>query len=94
MDTSISLPKHKTQESTISAGSAYSPTLALKSLLSSNLTQALVALLTSKDEPFITRFIDESGQFWWRVDDPRTGEMRYFDSEDEVRIWLDGNQYR
>ncbi len=55
------------------------------------LKQGLIYLTsdTTQLEPKISRHLDREGTVWWEVYDPYTGKIRWFDSENELRIWLD-----
>lgn len=45
-------------------------------------------------EPEVWQSVDSSGQTWWHVYSPRTGERADLASEDEVCIWLEQSFYR
>lgn len=45
-------------------------------------------------EPKVWQSTDESGQVWWHVYSPRTGERADLISEDEVCIWIEQSFYR
>jgi hypothetical protein len=50
--------------------------------------------LSANEEPQIKQQCDRSGEIFWRVYDPITGESARFNSELEVRFWLDQRYYR
>lgn len=45
-------------------------------------------------EPQIWQSVDNSGQTWWHVYSPRTGERVDLVSEDEVCTWIEQSFYR
>ncbi|NJN21521.1 MAG: hypothetical protein HC812_10515 [Leptolyngbya sp. RL_3_1] len=53
------------------------------------LRQRLAQWLASRSEPQITAITDRAGQIWWRAYNPRTQDLKWLDSEAEVRLWLD-----
>lgn len=58
------------------------------------LYQVLVAVLVSKDEPRIETRVDRQGKTYWYIFDPVTRQTFSFDSEAEVRRWIDRRYYR
>lgn len=65
--------------------------------LASQLSQALKLFFESifnSDEPNIHQSRDRFGNVFWTVYDPITGCKLYFESEAEVRIWLDRRYYQ
>lgn len=55
---------------------------------------ALLNYFAGSQEPRITAKQDEAGQLYYAVYDP-VGRTHYrFDSEQEVRVWLDGRYYQ
>ncbi len=48
---------------------------------------------SSHAEPEIQQTLDGSGQKWWKVYDPMTGQTAYLESESDVRIWLEDRLY-
>lgn len=53
------------------------------------LWRQLIKFLSCEAEPHICSIADVNGQLWWQVYDPRTGRSIWFDSEQELRIWLE-----
>lgn len=47
----------------------------------------------TRSEPQIQKTIDPTGQAWWYVFDPLTGQAAYLESEDEVLVWLEERLY-
>ncbi|MBW4473630.1 MAG: hypothetical protein KME45_25125 [Stenomitos rutilans HA7619-LM2] len=47
----------------------------------------------SPSEPEIQQTLDRTGQTWWKVYDPLTGQTAYLESEAEVHIWLEERLY-
>ncbi|MBC7972550.1 MAG: hypothetical protein H7Z11_20890 [Verrucomicrobia bacterium] len=47
----------------------------------------------SQVEPEIRQTLDQTGQTWWNVYDPRTGQTVFLESEAEVRVWLEARLY-
>jgi hypothetical protein len=45
-------------------------------------------------EPEVWCSVDHTGQSWWHVYSPRTGERVDFASEDEVCLWIEQSFYR
>jgi hypothetical protein len=54
----------------------------------------LVAVWWYSEEPRITQKQDKSGNWIYRVYDPITHQHLIFDSEQEVRIWLEERYYQ
>ncbi|MBD1867415.1 hypothetical protein H6F95_08910 [Cyanobacteria bacterium FACHB-471] len=50
--------------------------------------------MAGNEEPQISQKRDRSGEVFWRVYDPTTGESARFNSELEVRFWLEQRYYR
>ena len=44
-------------------------------------------------EPEVRQTLDQTGQTWWTVYDPLTGQTAYLESEAEVQIWLEERLY-
>lgn len=59
-----------------------------------NIWQSLISALKRANEPQIWQSLDYTGQLWWRVYDPVTGQTAYLESETEVSIWLEQLPYR
>lgn len=55
---------------------------------------SILNILSANGEPQIKQKRDRSGEIFWRVYDPTTGESARFNSELEVRFWLDQRYYR
>jgi hypothetical protein len=53
------------------------------------LWEGLLTLLSGRREPRIWRIRDRAGNWSFRVFDPVTGASSVFDSEQEVRVWLE-----
>lgn len=49
--------------------------------------------LRTHPEPEVRRTLDQTGQTWWTVYDPLTGQTAYLESESEVQIWLEERLY-
>ena len=47
----------------------------------------------SQSEPEIQQTLDRTGQTWWKVYDPLTGQTAYLESEAEVHVWLEERLY-
>jgi hypothetical protein len=48
---------------------------------------------SKKQEPEIWERMDQSGNVWWDAYDPVAGQVMYFASEEEIRMWLDQLPY-
>lgn len=55
---------------------------------------SILNTLSGNEEPQIRQNRDRSGEIFWRVYDPTTGESARFNSELEVRFWLEQRYYR
>jgi hypothetical protein len=51
------------------------------------------ALTVVDVEPQIRQERDRNGKFQWRVFDPITSTSRFFDSENDVCVWLEQRYY-
>ncbi|MGI0484664.1 hypothetical protein ACN4EK_04445 [Pantanalinema rosaneae CENA516] len=51
--------------------------------------QFLTNLLMVRSELQIIQTPDRTGQLWWYIYDPSTGQTAWLESEDEVRIWIE-----
>ncbi len=62
----------------------------------SRVWQKIVAALTPEDIQSLRvwRETDRRGRTWWKVSNPATNEIIAFDSETEVRIWMEEFYYR
>lgn len=49
----------------------------------------LVAYLSGNSDPRISQTIDRAGNAYFQVHDPVSGQQHCFDSEQELRVWLD-----
>lgn len=58
-----------------------------------NLGLALWRVLKPTNEPIVRRRMDAAGNLWWQVHNPATGAFAEFDSEADVRIWLERQYY-
>lgn len=47
------------------------------------------SLITNRREPQVTQKCDRLGNFYWQIYDPISGSYLFFNSEREVRVWLD-----
>jgi hypothetical protein len=56
--------------------------------------QALVAKLSSSNEPQIKLRYNSKGQEFWRVYDPTTGKTATLMDESDVRVWLEQRYYQ
>ncbi|MBD2066745.1 hypothetical protein H6F93_04260 [Leptolyngbya sp. FACHB-671] len=54
---------------------------------------SILSILAGNEEPQISQKRDRSGEVFWRVYDPTTGESARFNSELEVRFWLEQRYY-
>lgn len=50
--------------------------------------------LTASPEPEVWQTADRSGQTRWHVYDPRTGKITDWETEAEVRVWLEERLHR
>jgi hypothetical protein len=48
---------------------------------------------SAKARPEIRQTLDQTGQTWWKVYDPLTGQTAFLESEAEVRLWLEARLY-
>ena len=46
-------------------------------------------LVANRIEPDVKRKYDRSGNFYWQIYDPISRSYLFFNSEREVRVWLD-----
>ena len=46
-------------------------------------------LVTNRIEPHVKQKCDRFGNFYWQIYDPISGSYLFFNSEREVRVWLD-----
>ena len=46
-------------------------------------------LITNRIEPDVRQKCDRSGNFYWQIYDPISRSYLFFNSEREVRVWLD-----
>ena len=62
----------------------------------SKVWQKIVAALTEQDIQGLRVWIetDFGGRTWWKASNPATNETITFDSEAEVRIWIEESYYR
>ena len=62
----------------------------------SRVWQKIVAALTQEDIQGLRvwKETDFGGRTWWKVSNPATNEITAFDSETEVRIWIEESYYR
>jgi hypothetical protein len=51
-------------------------------------------LTTNTTEPKVRQKRDRVGQSYWHTFDPITGQTNYFETETEVRQWLEGRYYQ
>ena len=61
----------------------------VRSIYFKSLWQHVLTLLSGRREPRIWRNRDRTGNWYFRVFDPATGASSVFDSEQEVRVWLE-----
>lgn len=54
---------------------------------------SILRTLSGNQEPQVKQWRDRSGEIFWRVYDPITGESARFNSELEVRFWLERRYY-
>jgi hypothetical protein len=57
--------------------------------LVARILQALVAKLSSSNDPQIKLHYNFKGQEYWNVHDPMTGKTATLMDESEVRVWLE-----
>jgi hypothetical protein len=57
--------------------------------LISRMWQALMTKLSSSNDPHIKLKYSPSGQEYWHVYDPMSGQSRTFMAETDVRVWLE-----
>ena len=50
-------------------------------------------LITKRVEPHVRQKRDRFGNFYWQVYDPISRSYLFFNSELEVRIWLENRHY-
>ena len=50
-------------------------------------------LIANRIEPHVKQKCDRSGNFYWQIYDPISGSYLFFNSEREVRAWLDTRYY-
>lgn len=48
-----------------------------------------VSSLEQSEEIRIWQRVDRHGQIWWHAYNPRTEQLSVFESESEVRVWLE-----
>lgn len=60
----------------------------------SGLCQALVSFLAGSQEPKVTYKRDRQGYTYFEVYDPMTEKHHRFDSEQNVRIWVDQSRHQ
>lgn len=63
-------------------------------VLRSALTHLMQTLLRDPNEPHIREIVDRTGDTHWNVYDPQGQRSLTFDSELEVRQWLDQRYYQ
>lgn len=56
------------------------------------LGRLIKSLVTDEEEPIITQIIDRKGRLWWRIDDTKTHQSYWLNSETEVRQWLENKR--
>ena len=54
----------------------------------------IVRSIATPNEPIIHSRKDKSGNSYWAVHDPLLGHRVFFNSETEVRAWLDRRYYK
>jgi hypothetical protein len=55
--------------------------------------ESLISRFVFGSEPRIDRMRDRNGNLYFHVYDPTTRQSRVFDSEHELRVWLDKRYY-
>ncbi len=86
----------KFQQSQIEAASLQpQPKRNLQSLRAklNDLWQAVIGSLETSSELYITQIQDTTGQKW-KAFDPITGRFAQFDSEEDVRVWVEERYYQ
>ncbi|UBF27230.1 hypothetical protein K9N68_04500 [Kovacikia minuta CCNUW1] len=58
-----------------------------------SLWESLTTSSPKKLEPEIWQRMDQEGNVWWDAYDPVAGQVMYFASEEEIRMWLDQLPY-
>lgn len=67
-----------------------------RAAISRRLSAAIEALLSSfvgSNQPQVRMACDRQGQLYWQVYDPVNRAHHRFDTEDEVRVWLEQRYY-
>lgn len=59
-----------------------------------DLWQAVIEFLETSSELYITQIQDKTGQTQWKAFDPITGQSAQFDSEEDVRVWVEERYYQ
>lgn len=62
--------------------------------ISHQFVQGLLTLFAGNSEPRIRQLRDRSGNLYFRIYDPLTQQTYSFDSDAEVRVWLDRRYYQ
>lgn len=87
----------KFQQSQIEAASLQpQPKRNLQSLRAklNDLWQGVIEFLETSSELYITQIQDAKGQTQWKAFDPTTGQSAQFDSEEDVRVWVEERYYQ
>jgi hypothetical protein len=77
----------------------YQPPLQTNKVLSSlttwltNFAKLFITSFWKSEEIQIWQRVDRNGQIWWHAYNPRTKRAGVFDSESEVRVWLEKQYY-
>lgn len=84
--------------------SSYQPTPSLKRQTSSiglnilnklgHVWQSVLAIAAGNQEPRVKQHSDRHGNPFWNVYDPVSGQLARFNSEEEVRLWLEQRYYQ
>lgn len=56
--------------------------------------RSLIAALSRNSEIQVCKEHDRAGYTWWKLYDPITSETIYFDSEEELRSWIEESYRR
>ena len=87
----------KFQQSQIEAASLQpQPKRNLQSLRAklNDLWQAVIGFLETSSELYITQIQNKTGQTQWKAFAPITRQFTQFDSEEDVRVWVEERYYQ
>lgn len=55
----------------------------------SQVWHSLMRAIMVRSEPYVKPIVTRSGQIWWYLYDPMSGQSTYCASEAEARVWLE-----